>query len=144
MSMNLRYTDTTALRTMTYVLDFLRSDNNAILNTYAMFRTMSDDDFDLLVGSIAGTLLDLNVNLNNTRLVEYVIMSELNEYRTLAQSDHTIIVIDIATSDTGEVIRTDRLYVDEDDDAIIACQMQCILDRCRHNNYDTYVRIEHN
>lgn len=143
MSINLRHTDTNALRTMSHVLGFLRSDNNAILNTYAMFRTMSDDDFNLLVGGIAVTLLDLDVDLNNTRLVEYIIMSKLDEYWQRTQPDRTIITIDSADPNTGEVMRTDRLYVSEDDDGVLSCQLKFIIDRCKHHDYDTYVRIEH-
>jgi hypothetical protein len=142
--MNLRYTDTTALRTMTYVLDILRANNEFLLKTCSAFNTMSDDDFDMFLGTCAATIIDLNIDLDNTRLVEYVVRSEIDSYNFSHNVEPFNIVVDGTDRNTGEVLRTNTLCIGWHNEDRLCRLMRRLLLAYRSNDYDIHVRIEHN
>lgn len=141
MAINLRYTETNALHAMARVLDILHADNDYFLNIFRVFRTMSDDDFDGFVSGCAVTLLDINADIGNTRLVEYVIRSEIDYYERVHNEREPItFVIDGTDPNTGEVMRTNTLVVEDDDRT--CGRIKRLMLGYRNNNYDIHVRIQ--
>lgn len=141
MTIDLRYTDTTVLHAMARVLDILHADNDYFLNIFRVFRTMSDDDFDGFVSGCAATLLDINADLGNTRLVEYVISSEIDNYERVHDERKPItFVIEGTDPITGGVMRTNTLVVEDDDRT--SARIKRLMLGYRNNNYDIHVRIQ--
>lgn len=141
MTIDLRYTDTTVLHAMVRVLDILHADNDYFLNIFRVFRTMSDDDFYGFVSGCAATLLDINADLGNTRLVEYVISSEIDNYERVHDERKPItFVIEGTDPITGGVMRTNTLVVEDDDRT--SARIKRLMLGYRNNNYDIHVSIQ--
>lgn len=77
--MNLRYTNTKKLRTIVLILDIIRTDDD-YLEFYSVFNAMTDDEFDMFVSGIVDTCADLNADINNNTMINYIIRSEIIRY----------------------------------------------------------------
>lgn len=148
--MNIRTTSTEHMTSITAVMKVLREDDRLEVEP---FNSMSDTEFENFISDIAGTvrqyMTEFNVDPSNTALVDYIIRSELDSHvlwlNALREddTDKITIIIDGTDPDTGEVMRTNHIDLnDSEDDDRMSCRLARVMRAYRNNNYDIHVRIE--
>jgi hypothetical protein len=143
--MNLRYTDSDALRIMAHILDILHANNDYFLRMFHIFHDMTDDEFDYFVSSVTGNCMNMNADLNNAALMDYIIRAEIDAWERYHNKPvTTTIVVDGTDRNTGEVMYTKELLIDSSDERRTCMRIKGLLLGFRNKDYDIHVHMSHN